>query len=68
MSQSQIILVPYDPSWPIKFEERLVRLTDLVDQGIVTVNVEKTFSLELAEEALDYLKNTPPKGKIVVVF
>lgn len=48
--------------------ERLNKLAELVEQGIVTVNVEKSFPLDQAAEALDYLKNTPPKGKVVIVI
>ena len=46
--------------------ERLKQLSQLVDSGAVTVHVEKTFSLAQTAEALDYLKNTPPKGKVVI--
>ena len=48
--------------------ERLNKLTEFVEQGIITVNVEKTFPLEQAAEALDYLKNTLPKGKVIIVI
>lgn len=47
--------------------DRLNRLSELVDTRVVTVHVEKTFPLEKTAEALEYLKNTPPQGKVVVV-
>jgi len=46
--------------------EHLHKLTELVDNGVVKIHVEKTFRLEEAVEALDYLENTPPKGKVVI--
>ena len=48
--------------------ERLKKLTQLVESGVVKVNVEKTFPLEQAADALEYLKTTPPKGKVVIVM
>jgi len=44
---------------------RLEKLSEFIDSG-VKVNVEKIFPLSEAAQALDYLKNTPPKGKIVL--
>lgn len=46
--------------------DRLNKLTELVDQGVVTVYIEKTFPLDQAGEALAYLHKTPPKGKVVI--
>lgn len=46
--------------------ERLQRLARLIDDGIVTVHIEKTFPLDQAGEALSYLRQTPPKGKVVL--
>lgn len=46
--------------------ERLNKLTQLVEQGVVTVHIEKVFPLDQAADALYYLEHTPPKGKVVV--
>jgi alcohol dehydrogenase len=48
--------------------ERLTRLAEWVDQNNVRVNVEKTFPLDEAREALDYQKDVHPRGKIVLVM
>lgn len=47
-------------------KERLEELSKLVDSGVVHIEVEKTFPLEETAEALSYLKETPPKGKVVI--
>ena len=46
--------------------DRLQKLAELVDGGAVNVHVENTFPLTQAGEALSYLEETPPKGKIVI--
>lgn len=46
--------------------ERLAKLTELLDGGVLGVHIEKTFPLDEAGEALEYLHNTPPKGKVVI--
>lgn len=46
--------------------ERLTKLAQLIDEKIVTVHIEKTFPLDQAGEALSYLRQTPPKGKVVL--
>ncbi len=46
--------------------ERLSRLAELVEKRVVKVNVEKTFSLEKAGEALDFQQNGHPRGKVVL--
>jgi alcohol dehydrogenase len=46
--------------------ERLTKLAELLDAGVVTVHIEKVFPLEQTGEALSYLQQTPPKGKVVV--
>jgi NADPH:quinone reductase-like Zn-dependent oxidoreductase len=45
---------------------RLINLAQWVDQNNIKLNVEKTFSLEEACKALDYLKDVHPRGKIVL--
>lgn len=46
--------------------EGLDKLTQLIEQGIVTVHVEKTFLLDQAALALAYLEHIPPEGKVVI--
>ncbi len=46
--------------------ERLQKLAELVEQGVVKVTVAKTFPLEQAGEALTYLQEGHPTGKVVV--
>jgi len=41
-------------------------LAEWVDQNNIKVNLDKTFSLDEAAEALDYQKDAHPKGKIVL--
>ena len=46
--------------------ERLSKLAELVDQGILTIEIDKTFSLDQAAEALTYLQTKHSKGKVVL--
>ncbi|HEX4774572.1 MAG TPA: NADP-dependent oxidoreductase [Candidatus Saccharimonadales bacterium] len=46
--------------------ERLTKVAELVDAGVLKVNVDKTFSLDQAAEAMEYLKTGHPRGKVVV--
>ena len=46
--------------------ERLTKLAEWVDQNNIKVNVDKTFSLNEAANALDYQKDVRPRGKIVL--
>jgi alcohol dehydrogenase len=46
--------------------ERLTKLAQWVDQNNIRVNVEKTFSLDEAGDALDYQKDVHPRGKVVL--
>ena len=46
--------------------ERLTRIAELVDTGKLKVNVDKTFTLDQAAEALEYLKTGHPRGKVVL--
>jgi alcohol dehydrogenase len=46
--------------------ERLSKLIELTEKGVIKVNVDKTFSLEQAGEALIYLQKGHPRGKIVL--
>jgi NADPH:quinone reductase-like Zn-dependent oxidoreductase len=46
--------------------ERLTKLAQWVDQNKIRVNVDKTFSLDDAAKALDYLRDVHPRGKVVL--
>lgn len=46
--------------------ERLNRLAELVDQGVIKVHVEKSFPLDEADEALVYQAEAHPRGKVVI--
>jgi NADPH:quinone reductase-like Zn-dependent oxidoreductase len=46
--------------------ERLQGLTKLVEQGAVTIKVDRVFPLEEAAKALAYLEQGHPRGKVVV--
>ena len=50
-------------------KERLTKLTQWLDQNNnIKVNVDKTFSLDEAAQALDYLKDIHPRGKVVLAI
>jgi NADPH:quinone reductase-like Zn-dependent oxidoreductase len=46
--------------------DRLTKLAQWVDQNNIKVNVEKMFPLDKAGNALDYLKDIHPRGKVVL--
>jgi alcohol dehydrogenase len=46
--------------------QRLVKVAELVDQGALKVTVDKTFPLEQAAEALEYLRSGHHRGKVVI--
>lgn len=46
--------------------ERLAKLAKWVDQNNIKVNVDRTFSLDEAADALDYQKDVHPRGKVVL--
>jgi NADPH:quinone reductase-like Zn-dependent oxidoreductase len=48
--------------------ERLTKLTQWVDENNIRVNVEKTFLLDEAGDALDYQKDVHPRGKVVLAM
>jgi NADPH:quinone reductase-like Zn-dependent oxidoreductase len=48
--------------------ERLTKLAQWVDQNNIRLNVEKTFSLVEAGNALDYQKDVHPRGKVVLAM
>lgn len=46
--------------------ERLSKLTELVDAGVIKIHIEKEFPLDQAGEALVYQQTGHPKGKVVL--
>lgn len=46
--------------------ERLNRLAEMADQGVIKVHVDKTFPLDEANEAMEYQKQVHPRGKVVI--
>ena len=47
--------------------ERLTKVAKWVDENKdIRINIDKTFSLDEAGEALDYQKNVHPRGKVVL--
>jgi alcohol dehydrogenase len=48
--------------------ERLTKVAKWVDQNNIRVNVDRTFSLDEAADALDYQKDVHPRGKLVLTM
>jgi len=48
--------------------ERLTRLAHLVDRGALKVRLGKSFPMERASAALQYLEKDSPKGKVVLTL
>ncbi len=48
--------------------ERLTKLAQWIDENHVQVNIEKTFPLPETAKALDYQKESHPRGKIVLTL
>lgn len=48
--------------------ERLSKISELVGQGIIDIEIDRTFPLDQAGEALTYLQTGHPRGKVVVVM
>jgi NADPH:quinone reductase-like Zn-dependent oxidoreductase len=46
--------------------ERLNQVAKLVDEGILKVTIDKTFPLEDAAEALEYIHAGHHRGKVVI--
>ena len=46
--------------------ERLQKLAELVDSGVIKVNIDRVFPLEQAGEALAYLEAGKHRGKVVI--
>ena len=46
--------------------ERLAAIAKLADEGALKAHIDKVFSLDEAAAALEYLKSSHPKGKVVI--
>jgi len=46
--------------------ERMAAITELVEQGVLKVTIDKTFPLDKAAEAVDYLHSGHHRGKVVI--
>jgi alcohol dehydrogenase len=44
----------------------LTKLVEWVDQNNIKVNIDKTFSIDEAADALDYQRDIHPRGKVVI--
>ncbi len=48
--------------------ERLTNLAQWADKNSIKVNVDRTFSIEDAAKALDYVRDVHPRGKVVLTM
>ncbi|NLD98238.1 MAG: NADP-dependent oxidoreductase [Fibrobacter sp.] len=46
--------------------ERLQKLSALVDRNIIRIHIDKVYPLNQVDEALSYLQNGSPEGKVVI--
>jgi alcohol dehydrogenase len=46
--------------------ERLQAVAQLVDKGVIEINISKSFPLSETRDAFTYLKNGHPRGKVIV--
>jgi alcohol dehydrogenase len=46
--------------------DKLEKIGELIEQGVIKVFVDKVFPLDQAASAQDYLQNGHPKGKVVL--
>jgi alcohol dehydrogenase len=46
--------------------ENLKKIAELVDKGVLGINVDKVFPIEEAAAALEYVKTGHPRGKVVI--
>jgi alcohol dehydrogenase len=47
-------------------KDRLTQLAQWVDRNNIKIHIDKTFSLDEAAKALDYVKDVHPRGKVVL--
>ncbi len=48
--------------------ERLTQLAELVDNGAIKPQVDRVFPLYQVKEAIDYMENDSPRGKVVLTI
>ena len=48
--------------------ERLIKLSELADRGVLKIHIDKTFPLDQAGAALGYLEKGKHKGKVVIAI
>lgn len=48
--------------------QRLFKLASLVDADAIKPKIDKAFTLDQAAEALEYLKNAHPRGKVIIAI
>jgi NADPH:quinone reductase-like Zn-dependent oxidoreductase len=46
--------------------DKLQKIADQIDNGAIKINVDKAFPLDQAADALEYLQNGHPRGKVVI--
>ena len=44
----------------------LTKLAEWVDQNNIKVNIDKTFSIDEAADALDYQRDGHPRGRVII--
>jgi NADPH:quinone reductase-like Zn-dependent oxidoreductase len=47
-------------------KDRLTQLAQWIDKNNIKIHVDKTFSLDEAAKALDYVKDIHPRGKVIL--
>ena len=58
--------IKYVQQFTMVTTERLTEIAKLIDAGSLTINIDKVFPLEQAGAALEYLKTSHPRGKVVI--
>jgi NADPH:quinone reductase-like Zn-dependent oxidoreductase len=53
--------------WTEPTTNRLTKIANLVDQGVIKINIDKTFPLDQTAQALTYQQKEHPRGKVVIV-
>jgi alcohol dehydrogenase len=53
--------------WTEPTTDRLTKIANLVDQGVIKINIDETFPLDQATQALTYQQKEHPRGKVVIV-
>lgn len=54
--------------WTGPTTDRLTKLADLVDQGAIKINIDKTFPFDQTAQALTYQQKEHLRGKVVIVI